>query len=67
VEAEPGFFEGDTVAHCGPTLKGEFARTLNLPQEVRGSRGSRIRGFRAALKQPAQKQRALKSRRACIR
>ena len=26
----PGFFEGDTVAHCGPTLKGEFARTLNL-------------------------------------
>ncbi|MGH3966609.1 MAG: DDE-type integrase/transposase/recombinase [Mycobacterium sp.] len=30
VEEEPGFFEGDTVAHCGPTLKGEFARTLNL-------------------------------------
>jgi len=30
VEAEPGFFDGDTVAHCGPTLKGEFARTLNL-------------------------------------
>ena len=30
VEAEPGFFEGDTVAHCGPTVKGEFARTLNL-------------------------------------
>lgn len=30
VQAEPGFFEGDTVAHCGPTLKGEFARTLNL-------------------------------------
>lgn len=30
IEAEPGFFEGDTVAHCGPTLKGEFARTLNL-------------------------------------
>ncbi|WP_444309154.1 integrase catalytic domain-containing protein [Mycobacterium marinum] len=29
-EAEPGFFEGDTVAHCGPTLKGEFSRTLNL-------------------------------------
>ena len=25
VEAEPGFFEGDTVAHCGPTFKGEFA------------------------------------------
>lgn len=30
VEVEPGFFEGDTVAHCGPTLKGEFVRTLNL-------------------------------------
>jgi len=30
VEQSPGFFEGDTVAHCGPTLKGEFARTLNL-------------------------------------
>ncbi len=30
VETEPGFFEGDTVAHCGPTLKGEFARTVNL-------------------------------------
>jgi hypothetical protein len=30
VEAAPGFFEGDTVAHCGSTLKGEFARTLNL-------------------------------------
>jgi len=30
VEDSPGFFEGDTVAHCGPTLKGEFARTLNL-------------------------------------
>jgi hypothetical protein len=30
VEGEPGFFEGDTVAHCGPTLRGEFARTLNL-------------------------------------
>ena len=30
IEAVPGFFEGDTVAHCGPTLKGEFARSLNL-------------------------------------
>ena len=28
VEAEPGFFEVDTVAHCGPVLKGEFARTV---------------------------------------
>lgn len=30
VEDAPGFFEGDTVAHCGPTLRGEFARTVNL-------------------------------------
>ena len=30
VEDEPGFFEGDTVAHCGPAESGEFARTLNL-------------------------------------
>ena len=30
VEDSPGFFEGDTVAHCGPTMKGEFARTVNL-------------------------------------
>lgn len=30
VAAEPGFFEVDTVAHCGPTLKGEFARTVNF-------------------------------------
>lgn len=27
-ESEAGFLECDTVAHCGPTLKGEFARTL---------------------------------------
>ena len=25
---EPGFLECDTVAHCAPTLQGEFARTL---------------------------------------
>lgn len=30
VEDTPGFFEGDTVAHCGPTMKGEFCRTVNL-------------------------------------
>lgn len=30
VAAEPGFFEVDTVAHCGPTLKGEFARSVNF-------------------------------------
>jgi hypothetical protein len=30
VEAEPGFFEVDTVAHCGPTLRGEFVRSVNF-------------------------------------
>lgn len=30
VEAEPGFFETDTVAHCGPTMEGEFARSVNF-------------------------------------
>ena len=34
VEADPGFFEADTVAHCGPTLKGEFARTVNLTDMI---------------------------------
>jgi len=34
VEGVPGFFEGDTVAHCGPVLKGEFARTLNLTDMI---------------------------------
>lgn len=30
VESVPGFFEIDTVAHCGPSVKGVFARTLSL-------------------------------------
>lgn len=30
VETEPGFFEADTVANCGPTLKGEFVHTVNF-------------------------------------
>lgn len=29
-ECESGFMECDTVAHCGPTLTGEFARTLTV-------------------------------------
>ncbi len=36
VEAEPGFFEVDTVAHCGPTLKGEFARSVNFTDMMTG-------------------------------
>lgn len=27
---DPGVIEADTVAHCGPTLAGEFARTLTM-------------------------------------
>jgi hypothetical protein len=30
VEELPGFFECDTVAHCGPSLKGEFVRSVNM-------------------------------------
>ena len=29
-ENEPGFLEVDTVAHCGPSLKGEFARSVDF-------------------------------------
>lgn len=35
-ETEPGFFEVDTVAHCGPSLKGELARTVNMTDVVTG-------------------------------
>lgn len=27
---DPGLFEVDTVAHCGPTMRGEFARSVNF-------------------------------------
>src|SRR5699024_2404723 len=36
VEDEPGYFQTDTVAHCGPTLKGEFVRTLTMTDVVTG-------------------------------
>ena len=36
VETEPGFFEVDTVAHCGPTLVGEFARSVNYTDMMTG-------------------------------
>ena len=32
----PGVIEADTVAHCGPTLVGEFARTLTMTDIVTG-------------------------------
>lgn len=32
----PGVIEADTVAHCGPTLIGEFARTLTMTDVVTG-------------------------------
>lgn len=30
LEDVPGMIEADTVAHCGPTLQGEFTRTLTM-------------------------------------
>ena len=33
---KPGVIEADTVAHCGPTLIGEFARTLTMTDIVTG-------------------------------
>lgn len=32
----PGAIEADTVAHCGPSAKGEFARTLTMTDLVTG-------------------------------
>lgn len=32
----PGVIEADTVAHCGPTLVGEFARTLTMTDVLIG-------------------------------
>jgi hypothetical protein len=32
----PGVIEADTVAHCGPTLKGEFCRTLTMSDLATG-------------------------------
>lgn len=32
----PGVIEADTVAHCGPTLIGEFARTLTMTDLMTG-------------------------------
>ena len=36
METEPGFFEVEPVAHCGPTLKGEFLRTLTMTDGIMG-------------------------------
>lgn len=36
IEDAPGFFECDTVANCGPTLKGEFVRTVNFTDVLTG-------------------------------
>ncbi len=32
----PGVIEADTVAHCGPSLIGEFVRTLTMTDIVTG-------------------------------
>ncbi|MBI2697931.1 MAG: transposase family protein [Mycobacterium sp.] len=36
VPKAPGVIEADTVAHCGPSLIGEFARTLTMTDLVTG-------------------------------
>jgi hypothetical protein len=36
LEMIPGMIEADTVAHCGPTLLGEFARTLTMTDMATG-------------------------------
>lgn len=33
VEDASGFFKGDTAAHCGPTMRGEFCRTTHLTRD----------------------------------
>jgi len=35
-DERPGAIEADTVAHCGPTFIGEFARTLTMTDMVTG-------------------------------
>lgn len=35
-DGRPGAIEADTVAHCGPTFVGEFARTLTMTDMVTG-------------------------------
>jgi len=35
-ETQPGFFEGDLVAHCGPSVEGEFLNTLVLTDVATG-------------------------------
>ncbi|WP_411734380.1 hypothetical protein [Paeniglutamicibacter sp.] len=36
MEHEPGFFEIDTVAHCGHSLKGEFLYSITLTDVFTG-------------------------------
>jgi len=36
LDGSPGMIEADTVAHCGPTLVGEFARTLTMTDMATG-------------------------------
>ena len=61
VESMPGFFEIDTVAHCGPSVKGEFARTLSLTDVHTGwihlevARNNAHRHILAALKTAVKK------------
>jgi hypothetical protein len=53
--ATPGVIEADTVAHCGPTFAGEFARTLTMTDLVTGwTENASIRNTAAELLHPDQ-------------
>lgn len=41
MEAVPSFFEGDTFAHCGPGLKDEFVRTVDMTDMYAGRTSTR--------------------------
>lgn len=54
--ATPGVIEADTVAHCGPTFAGEFARTLTMTDLVTGwTENASIRNTAAELLHPTKK------------
>ncbi len=45
----PGYIEGDTVAHCGNSLSGEFANTLTLTDLASGWTENRVLWTKIAL------------------
>jgi len=47
-----GAIEADTVAHCGPTLRGEFCRTLTMTDMFTGWTETRSIRNNAAIGSP---------------